>query len=225
MRSFFDPKKKAAMMARIKKGQPPPEFGNSTPFTKVKDKLDDAASEETAAAMVKKIRQPVIQHAINTAKVEIEKAEQNNRSKWRLRGHTIPPLAFLGLTSAAGTAAFRLFVIRATDIASPLTFYLVASAAMATIGAVIYVVADVISGMRITSYFERKFMDYGMPKYDAIRKVLDHLQGNKPINLSNEELREIAKDFKQVNHLKIIAAAGSAEARVVIDMLRLAVRG
>jgi hypothetical protein len=167
-------------------------------------------------------KQAAIQKAINTAKAQMEKAEQQSRSRGRATGRLIPAAALAALTSVTGTAAFRLFAVSAADIGNPVIFYSIVPALMAGVGFVIYEVTNLFSGERIDSYFVNKCMNHAK-KYDAIRKVLDHLDKNKTINLSNEELNEIEKDPKQMGHLIDIAAAGSKEALVVVDQVRIAV--
>ncbi len=216
--SFFDPKKKEAMMDRVKKGLPPPQFGD--PFAKEKDKSEAAAPQEKAEDLVEQAKQVVIKKAIADAKAAISDAEQKSEMKWSTRGRLMPGLISVGLAVAAGVPLLKLFGLELASPSSLSVYYLASGFIVGTVGLGIYAIANKLSKERISDYFESKCSNYATRKYYAIKKVLHILEHNQPQFVSDKELMGIAGDPEQRKHLKAIASAGSKEAQMFADRIR-----
>jgi hypothetical protein len=205
VRSFFDPRKKAAMMARVKKGQPPPQFVD--PFAKEKDKVEGAVPIETVEALEKArlMKQKAVSDAIHKVYGALQVEEDEREKKWLERGERI----VMGVSAALGVSAFTTLLVT-----HPITQEGVAMAlAVAVISSIAAYILQSLTVPRI-------IMKRNHKKSETACSVLNQLKNGAPAsNITDDTLREMAKDPEMRKHLESIAAAGSDEAEGLINRM------
>ncbi len=214
--SFFDPRKKAAMMDRVKKGLPPPEFGVN-PFAAEKNKIETTAP--LVEDPVEKAKQAAIQQSIHDARTAIFDAKNKCYSRWKKIGAFSACLASAAAANAVAIPLLHAYVPQFVNSANPIMSHFLVGSAIAVAGIFLFVAVDALSKEELLDYIKAKFANHGVKKYDTILKVLDILEHNPIPAISDKDLTQIAKDAKQVEQLRTIAATGSGVAERLVNRI------